>query len=186
MKGVTPDILDGCKNDDRRALSKLYELLFSLLMGICRRFYINREDRVMQVNNAFLKILQSIKSGIQSGSFEAWCRRIMMNTIIDDYRKNKRQKEIERREEDIGVFADLSLAEYNTAERNCSQEEVERMLLDLPEATRLVFNLFAIDGYPHSEVAQMMGITEGTSKWHVAKARELLKEKLSKRIEANR
>ena len=88
MKELTPELLKGCRNDDRRSQSLLYEMISGVLYGMTRRYYINKEDRIMQVNTAYMKILTSLKKQTPEGSFEAWCRSIMRNCIIDEFRCN--------------------------------------------------------------------------------------------------
>lgn len=173
MKELTPELLEGCRNDDRRSQSLLYEMISGVLYGMSRRYYINKEDRIMQVNTAFMKILTSLKNQTPEGSFEAWCRRIMRNCIIDEFRRNKRHKEMM----DYSGLKDKELdpQTFQTAHENVDAEELEAMLLRLPEATRCVFNLFAIEGYSHQEISVQTGMSEGTSRWHVSDARTKLR-----------
>ena len=162
-----------CLKNERKAQLELYQQLFGVLMSMARRYYINREDCVMQVNTAYLKILDKLADFGGNGSFEGWCKRIMTNTLIDAWRKDKRTPAIQRGElQEEQVF--------NEADAHFSSEEVRHMLLALPETTRYVFNLFALEGYSHKEISEMAGISEGTSRWHVNEARRQLKERIMK------
>jgi RNA polymerase sigma-70 factor (ECF subfamily) len=163
-----------CLKNERKAQLELYQQLFGVLMSMARRYYINREDCVMQVNTAYLKILDKLADFGGNGSFEGWCKRIMTNTLIDAWRKDKRTPAIQRGElQEEQVF--------NEADAHFSSEEVRHMLLALPETTRYVFNLFALEGYSHKEISEMAGISEGTSRWHVNEARRQLKERIMKK-----
>jgi RNA polymerase sigma factor (sigma-70 family) len=145
-------------------------------MSMSKRYFLNQDERITVVNNCFLKLMNSLKTYKFEGVFEAWCRKLMTNTIIDEYRKNKRWKEtIQLSEHIIDNKNDVMIS---ASEEKYSVEQLEAMLLKLPEATRCVFNLFAVEGYSHQEIAGMLSISEGTSKWHVSKAREELKKML--------
>lgn len=181
MKPVPIEILHGCQRKDRKAQYELFQQVHGFMMGVCKRYYVNKEDRSAIANAAFLKLLKSLESKIPEGSMEAWCRTITMHTIIDDFRKNKKRMstmsaEHERMEEDI------SEATYNEANANFEKEEFEQLLHQLPDMTRYVFNLFAIEGFTHAEIASNLQISDGTSKWHVSEARRLLKMALENRI----
>lgn len=131
------------------------------------------------VNLAFYKILQKLDQYNENVPFEAWIRRIMINTVIDEYRKDKKYKEIFVKKEFETLEADdkreIDLYQLDS---KLGVEEIAGLLKSLPEATARVFNLFVFDDYSHKEIAELLGISEGTSKWHVATAKKLLKEKL--------
>lgn len=157
----------------------MYTMVFPVLMSMSRRYFRNYEDCVMVVNNGYMKILDSLPDYGRQGVFEAWCRRLMTNTIIDEVRKNKRWNAT------MTSFVDYPIGsahqDLSHSEEKHTAEQLEAMLMQLPDATRCVFNLFAIEGYRHNEIALMLKITEGTSKWHVSKAREELKKMLNKK-----
>jgi RNA polymerase sigma-70 factor (ECF subfamily) len=182
MKPIDKQLIDNCLREDRKAQLALYEQLFGLLMNLARRYHRNREDCKLHVNTAFLKILSNLKDYNGEGSFEGWCARIMNNTLIDDWRKNKKMRETMK--EKIEIEEDLSSATFNAAEQKLGEEEVRNMLFLLPEATRFVFNLFALEGYSHSEIATLANISEGTSRWHVNDARRILKNLIMQKLEA--
>lgn len=167
-----------CLKNDRKAQLELYQHLFGMLISMARRYYVNREDCVLHVNTAYLKILDKLTEFGGSGSFEGWCKRIMTNTLIDAWRKDKRTPAIQRGELQEDQMTDKQV--FNEADVHFSGEEVRQMLLALPETTRYVFNLFALEGFSHKEISQMAGISEGTSRWHVNEARRQLKERIMK------
>jgi RNA polymerase sigma factor (sigma-70 family) len=177
MKEVSRELIKQCSKGDRRSQTELYSVVYPMMMGMCRRYVVNQDDAVTIVNNGYLKLINSLKTYSFDGAFEAWCRKIMTNTIIDEYRKNKTRSETLQLREDVTSMSRLHI--LNETEEKYTAEQLEIMLLALPEATRLVFNLYAIEGYSHSEIAEMLGISDGTSKWHVSKAREELKKMIA-------
>lgn len=178
MKPLPLNTLQNCARGDARALESLYHTVAPMLMGMSARYYINRDDRVSIVNNAFFKIVQGLKKQVPEGSFEAWCRRVFTNTVIDEYRKDKKRKALMESVGDSMPEYNLSDAQMNEVDARYNAEDLERMLHQLPEASRVVFSLFALEGFSHQEIAEQMGISEGTSKWHVSSAREKLKQML--------
>ena len=181
MTDKEKQLIEQCNKGDRKAQLLLYEHLFGLLMGLARRYYRNREDCKAHVNTAFLKILSGLKNYTGNGSFEGYCRRIMTNTLIDEWRKQKNYRNI-MTEETVHP-EDLEEEVFNEADRRFEEEEAREMLLQLPDATRHVFNLFALEGYSHNEIAQSIGISEGTSRWHVNDARRILKNLIIKKLD---
>ena len=143
-------------------------------MGVAMRYKSNPEDARALVNQGFLKVFANLNKYTFDGAFEAWIRRIMINILIDDFRKI--QKERERIEHTD--FTDLNGIVYgfdfNEAEQLLDVEQLESMIHQLPPMTKNVFNLYAIDGYKHREIAELFGISTGTSKWHLSEARKKL------------
>ena len=174
MKEAPHDLIAACIRGERKAQTEMYTMLFPVLMSMSRRYFKNYEDCVMVVNNGYMKILDSLPGYGATGVFEAWCRKLMTNTIIDEVRRNKRWNTTITSFDETNLVHRIS--EANRTEEKYSSEQLEAMLLKLPDATRCVFNLFAIEGYRHQEICDMLKITEGTSKWHVSKAREELKK----------
>lgn len=179
---IDAQLLKACKRKDRMAQHQLYKRCFSLLMSVCIRYKNDHDEARAILNLGFLKILNNLEKYKKSVPFEAWIRRIMINTIIDEFRKNKKEREtIEynnfERVEDYNNYIN-----FNTADLQFDAEELEMMVKQLPEMSQKVFNLFAIDGYSHKEISQMLGMSTGTSKWHVAFARKELKQMISKKM----
>lgn len=143
-------------------------------MSVAYKYYRNEEDAAASVNLAFLKVFDNLDKYNFSTPIEAWMRRITINHIIDEFRKNKKHKETF-----IDNLADNNEAEsieLNEIETEIEQEVVERVLQQLPNATKHVFCLYAIDGFSHKEISELLDITYETSKWHVKTARKKLKE----------
>lgn len=179
-------LITKCINDDRRSQSKLYELSFSHMMSIASRYYTNREDALSCVNACFLKILLGLKSfDHQNGvkSYFSWLKKIMMNLLIDDFRKNKIDKKALNYFDDSDYFDQLLPEDYNTIEHMIHAESLQNMLAKLSEIQRSIFNLFAIDGYSHKEIATALEISSDNSKYHLSQARKYLQAMLKKEIE---
>lgn len=177
---IEKQLLSACLKGDRKAQFLLYKKCYGVLMSVCMRYKKNREDAADLSNIGFLKILNNIGKYDEGVPFEAWIRRIMINAAIDEFRKEKNERE----SLEYSDFQNTPIlnhhVEYNAADRQFDAEELEKMLNQLPPACRQVFNLFAIDGYGHREIAEMLKISEGTSKWHVNFARNKLKEMIEK------
>jgi RNA polymerase sigma-70 factor (ECF subfamily) len=138
------------------------------------------------LNTGFFKILTNLNKYEEGIPFEAWASRIMINCLIDDYRKNKRNKEFIEYQDLNGHEYGNSQVDFNDADKAFEAEEIELMILKLPERTRTVFNLFAIDGYKHIEISEMLGMSANTSKWHLADARKKLQKMLQLKLKASK
>src|SRR5688572_25639195 len=171
---IQPELIALCIKQDRKAEYELYKLAYSYLMSICMRYARDKDAASEVLNMGYLKILKNLKSYKPEIPFKAWIRRIMVNTLIDEYRKNKREREKVTYVEEYYDSSDFSEVNDALSRISCSQifEQIEK----LPEASKRVFNLFAIDGYSHKEIGEMLDISEGTSKWHLNAARQKLKE----------
>jgi len=174
-----PKIIKGCIRKDRRAQEQLYRLCFSSMMGICMRYFRNESEAIAALNGAFLKILNNLQNRGDHIPFEAWIKRITINTAIDAFRKNRSYKAHIQPGWDSGIHEEQAAGfEINDADLQLDAEAIEQMIHELPPMSKQVFNLFAIDGYSHKEIADLLGISIGTSKWHVSFARKELKQKL--------
>lgn len=174
---VNEEIIQACIKKERKAQFELFKLCYGFLMAICRRYYSNKEDSEAILNKAFLKILDNLKKYRTEVPFKLWIRRIMINTIIDEFRKEKKYREQMQFSESP---VEENNSELNIADLKLDAAYLYKMLDELPDMSRKVFCLFAIDGFKHSEIAVQMEISEGTSKWHVSNARSLLREMLEK------
>ena len=170
---IQPQLIALCIKQDRKAEYELYKLSYSYLMSICMRYSRDKDSASEALNAGYLKILKNLESYRPEIPFKAWIRRIMVNTLIDEYRKNKREREKVTYVEEYFESANFSDVNEALSKINCKQifEEIGK----LPEATKKVFNLFIIDGYSHKEIGEMLDISEGTSKWHLNSARQRLK-----------
>lgn len=167
-------LINGCLNEERWAQKELYESFYGRMMGICLRYSNNSEDARDILNEGFVKVFRYLNRYKVGTSLECWIRRIMINTSIDYYRK-----EMRHRTDDI-ENAQHKIAEEANAESSFSAKEILAVIQELPPCYRAVFNLYAIEGYSHKEVADALGITESTSRSNLVKARAKLKELLKK------
>ncbi|MEM6264050.1 MAG: RNA polymerase sigma factor [Bacteroidota bacterium] len=182
---ITPQLLKACKRQDRRAQSALYKACFQPLMGICMRYQKNEADAVAALNQAFLKIIQKLDTYPPKVPFEAWAKRITINTLIDVYRAQKRHQDKVAYYEFYETDDFTGLVSFNEADQQLDAQEIEQLIQQLPDMSRKVFNLFAIDGYSHKEICKMLDISEGTSKWHVSSARKFLRKRLEHLIHSS-
>lgn len=173
---VPAELRTSAKNGDRKAQYTLYRLCFPVLMAVCARYRRGEQDAVSALNNGFLKILNNLDKYNPEVPFEAWIRRIMINTAIDEFRREKKWRDATIYTENIErEYPDEPIA-WNEADQRFDLEQLEKLLCRLPRVTQQVFNLFAIDGYSHAEIAALLHISDGTSKWHVSFARKQLQE----------
>ncbi|MEY3243414.1 MAG: hypothetical protein RIR11_4853 [Bacteroidota bacterium] len=178
---VALDILSAAQKGDRKAQYLLYKQCFPVLMSVCARYRYGEQDAVSAVNLAYMKIIQNLDRFPPDAVFEAWIRRIQINVLIDEFRKNKKWRTQVTQSDDMTLPSiNKSLdPQWNEADLQMEAGYIERMLNRLPPVTRQVFNLFALDGFSHNEIGNLLGISDGTSKWHVNSARTQLKIWLS-------
>lgn len=173
-KVTIDDLLEGCKLGERRTQELLYKLLSSKMLGICMRYAKDRYEAEDMLQIGFVKVFQKAGEFRGDGSFEGWIRRIMVNTAIEVYRKNQRMLNIV----DIDEVYDTPQTMFNMSDLEV--KDLLSLIQHLSGGYRLVFNLYAIEGYSHKEIAEQLGITEGASKSQLSRARAILKEKLIK------
>ena len=143
-------------------------------MGVCLRYCHNRDEAKAALNLTYYKILRKLDTYRPEVPLDAWMRRIAINTLIDEYRKQRKGKDLIETTAFEGKNTYKTPITHNDAEYRADAAQLEALVQQLPNMTRKVFNLFAIDGYAHLEIADMLGISEGTSKWHVNSARKKL------------
>ena len=182
MHQPSPEILKGCKANDRRAQHSLYRHCFSFLVGIGRRYRNNDQEVNALVNTSFLKILDNLNKYQSHIPFSSWIRKIMVNTVIDDYRKNKKRNDLVEMKDFSESISLISENDWNTADLALDAEHLLGFVRDLPPMAQKVFNLFAIDGFSHKEIGEMLSISDGTSKWHLNDARKRLTTMIKKNI----
>ena len=182
---VDQELLKSCIKDDRKAIEQLYKHCFRTLMPICFRYHNNEEDARSSLNIGFVKIVGALKDVDLDGfNFGGWSKRIMNNTLIDEYRKRKKHRErytSTDQESQLDYFAD---SHENDAISNFGTDSILILIKKLPESTGQVFNLYVIDGYNHKEIGEMLDFAEGTSKWHLSQAKKMLREMLEQ-LETN-
>ncbi|RLD67117.1 MAG: hypothetical protein DRI84_03300 [Bacteroidetes bacterium] len=167
-------LIEGCKQNDRKTQEELYKLYFGLMMSIGMRYCGNWDNAMEVVNSGFLKIFTKIDSYQGRGSFEGWMRRTMVNTALDFIKQNTTHSESI---EDVNAYEE-NLFINNDAVFDLDKEEILKIVQQLPTMSRTVFMLNVMEGYKHKEISEKLGISEGTSHWHLQNARKLLKDKI--------
>jgi RNA polymerase sigma-70 factor (ECF subfamily) len=166
------NIIDGCLKGDRKSQERLYTMFSKRMFGLCLQYADNQDDAADILQEGFIKVFRKLGQFGGKGSFEGWIRRIMINTALERYRSQVRlyplTDQTMKKDEmvDEEVFERLSAA------------DLIRLVQELPPRYRMVFNLYAIEGYSHKEIGEMMGISVGTSKSNLSRARDILQQKV--------
>jgi RNA polymerase sigma factor (sigma-70 family) len=174
---INEELIQQCIAGDRRAQEKLYKICFQMLMPVCYK-YVRQEERARELlNEAFVKIIYALKNYNSELSFKKWAQSITINHLINEYHKQKRLRKIidenTELENSYVMYAQSVNNSYDTTSEN---ERVNTLLNKLPPSSRKVFSLFALEGFSHEEISNMLNISTGTSKWHLSNAREMLKK----------
>ncbi len=172
------ELIDACLKGNPIAQKMLYDTYSSVLYGICLRYSKKEEEAQDILQDSFIKIFTKLDTYQYTGSFEGWLKRIVTNTSIEYYRKKINTEQVE----EIGFSPYLAI----DSEKGLEVEELLKMIQELPEGYRMVFNLYAIDGYTHGEIATKLNISEGTSKSQLSRARAYLQRKFKEKFELPR
>ena len=165
-------LITDCKAGKREAQSRLYQLYAPTLFGVCLRYSRDRTEAEDSLHEGFVLIFNKIDQFAFKGSFEGWMKKIMVNLSLEKCRTRFKMQSVE----DISIY-DSQLADADVyAEMNAAK--LLELIQNLPPQYRLVFNMYAIDGYSHKEISQELGIAEGTSKSNLARARKILQDKV--------
>lgn len=168
------DLLEGCKRADRRSQELLYKMLASRMLGVCMRYAKDQYEAEDMLQVGFVKVFQKVNEFRGDGSFEGWIRRIMVNTAIEIYRKGQRMLNVV----DINDVFDAPQVTFDM--NGLEVKDLMNLIQELSAGYKMVFNLYAIEGYSHKEIAEQLGITEGASKSQLSRARAILRDKLKK------
>lgn len=164
------ELIKQCANNDRKAQKEIYQLFAGKLFSICLKYSKNKQEAQDNFQDGFIVIFDKIGQFNFNGSFEGWLKRVMVNTVLLKYRK-KNVLNIVTEDIPDEVIVDVDDDEI-------SLDFLLNLINELPDRYRLVFNLYALDGYSHKEISEMMQIAEGTSKSNLARARAILKQKI--------
>ncbi len=168
------DWIEGCKKRDPRAQKLLYECYAPRMYALCCRYIPSRTEAEDVLVIAFTKIFERIGQYKGEGSFEGWIRKIMVNESLSYLRRNKNMY----LEEDIDTL--MHEPDLATLENHLEAEDLIRLMSQMPAGYRMIFNLYAIDGFSHKEIAMQLGISENTSKSQLSRARVFLQKMLAK------
>ena len=175
QKSITEEeLIAKCKKENPKAQASLYEKYAKKMFAICLRYIKTPDEAEDTMINAFMKAFTNIRKFEGKGSFEGWLRKIMVNESLTYLRKNKSmylEVEIEK--------ADYE-PDYNSLNTQLEAEDLMKMIGELPVGYRTVFNLYAIEGYSHKEIAEQLGVNINTSKSQLSRARALLQSQFTK------
>ena len=164
-------LLHECKNNNTQAQEQLYKLLAPKLFAVSLKYSRSYEEAQDNLQESFLIIFDKLKQFKGDGSFEGWAKRLVVNYVLQQYRKQ-------------GLFLELvsdnipNVEDVEIDDESVTMEFLLQIIQELPDRYRLVFNLYVVDGYSHKEIAEMLEITDGTSKSNLARAKMILKEKI--------
>lgn len=167
-------LISALKRGENRAHKVIYERYAGKMLAVCTRYCGNKADAEEVMLDGFMKVFEKIEQFREDGSFEGWIRRIMVTESLMFLRKAKQWRQ-EVPLEDITIEPD-----YAWADTAVNENDLLRLVNQMPDGYRTVFNLYAIEGYSHAEIAETLGISEGTSKSQLSRARVLLQTNLKK------
>jgi RNA polymerase sigma-70 factor (ECF subfamily) len=167
-------IIEKCKSYDKKAQKELYDVYSPVLFGICLRYSDSTFEAEDVLQEGFIKIFTKINNFKGDGSFEGWMRKIIVNTAISNYHKNKKHNSVLNIDKVTETNDENSM--FNSEE--FTQEELFSVINNLPEGYKMVFNLYAVEGYKHKEIAELLNINENTSKSQYSRAKDKIKEAL--------
>ena len=169
------DIIKACIKGNRVAQNRLYQLFADKMYGLCLRYAEDEDEAKDILQDGFIKVFLKLKQFNNKGSFEGWIRRVIGNTALERFRDKNY------------LFAVNMAPEYEAADKSynhilseLSANDLLKLIQELSPQYRMVFNLYAIEGYSHKEICSKLNIKEGTSKSNLSRAREILKEKVKK------
>ena len=169
-------IIDGCAKHDKKAQQLLYDKYSRFLLGVCLRYASDKAEAEDILQDSFLKIFFNIKDYSGTGSFIGWLRKVTVNTAITNYHKNLKY----RYHIEIEEFVSVETGVESFEEDYFTSDELYRVMNDLPAGYRMVFNLYAVEGYKHKEIAKILGIDTNTSKSQYSRAKAAIRDKLEK------
>lgn len=169
------ELIDGCRLGNRKAQEMLYKVFAAKMLGVCMRYATDKMEAEDMLQDGFIKVFSKIKDFKGEGSFEGWTRRIMVHSSIEYYRKHHKMIrfmdwELAGAEQSVNVEA-IS---------NLEAKDLLAIIQTLSPGYKMVFNLYAIEGYSHKEIGEMLNISEGASKSQLSRARTILKEMVNK------
>uniref|UniRef100_UPI00404A6E25 RNA polymerase sigma factor n=1 Tax=Flavobacterium sp. TaxID=239 RepID=UPI00404A6E25 len=169
---IIEQIINDCKKRNTKAQEEIYKTLSPKIFAICLKYSRNYAEAQDNLQEGFLLIFEKIEKYNFQGSFEGWCKRVVINYILQQYRS---QNVFEIVPENIADETNLEVED-----ENISLDFLTRIIQELPDRYRLVFNLYVMDGYAHKDIAAMLDINIGTSKSNLARAKAILKEKIER------
>jgi RNA polymerase sigma-70 factor (ECF subfamily) len=174
------DLIAGCLEGNRRMQEELYKRFSPRMYAVSLRYAGNAEEAEDILQEAFVKVFKKLDSFRAEGSFEGWVRRIFVNTAIEHFRRKRYMMPVTEKEENTIEGKYLSVLD------DLAARDIMLLVQELSPGYRTVFNLYVVEGYTHKEIADMLGISEGTSKSQLSRAKVILQEMVKKYIETER
>jgi RNA polymerase sigma-70 factor (ECF subfamily) len=171
------DLIQGCLNGERRMQEELYGRFAPKMYGVCLRYAGNSDEAQDILQEGFIKIFKKLSSFRGEGSFEGWIRRVFVNTSIEHFRRKNYLQPVTEKEENTIEGKYLSILD------SLAERDILNMIRELSPGYRAVFNLYVIEGYTHKEIGDMLGISEGTSKSQLSRAKVILQDMVRKFID---
>ncbi|MHC1706574.1 MAG: RNA polymerase sigma factor [Bacteroidales bacterium] len=172
-------LIRGCLEGKRQAQNQLYQRFAPTMLGVCLRYSRNREEAEDLLQEGFIKVFLHIGHYKGTGSFEGWIRRIMVNTAINHYHAALKQQFLHVEDiENLGQYMEQDnnqIFDHSAEHFDIPPELVMELIQKMPEGYRMVLNMYVFEGYQHKEIAEMLGISENTSKSQLSKGRKYLK-----------
>ncbi|QJD78130.1 RNA polymerase sigma factor [Spirosoma rhododendri] len=167
-------LIAALRRGESRAHKVAYERFSGRMLGVCMRYCANRDDAEEVMLDGFMRVFEKIDQFREDGSFEGWIRRVMVTESLMFLRKNKQWRQ------EIPIEDAVIEPDYVWADSAIHENDLLRMVNQLPDGYRTVFNLYAIEGYSHADIADLLGISEGTSKSQLSRARAILQATILK------
>lgn len=174
------DLIKECLSGNEKAFEKLYHDCYMITIKICNRYARDFEEAKDIFHNVYMKIVKNLNSVNQDKSFTSWMKKIAVNESINYYNRINKGNKVNYEENFINYENEFILTEDESIFDKFNVDELLKMVNDLPDSYRIIFNLFAIEGYSHKEIAEKLNIKVGTSKSNLSRARVILAEKVSK------
>ena len=171
------DLIGGCIAGDRRMQEELYRRFSPRMYAVCLRYAGNPEEAEDILQEGFIKIFKKLGSFRSEGSFEGWIRRIFVNTAIEHFRRKRYLQPVTEKEENSVEGSYLSVLD------NLAERDIMKLIQQLSPGYRTVFNMYVVEGYTHKEIGDMLGISEGTSKSQLSRAKVILQQMVKKYLE---
>ncbi|MFT5511670.1 MAG: RNA polymerase sigma factor (sigma-70 family) [Bacteroidia bacterium] len=177
------DIISACIDNDSRAQKILFENYAPKMLGVCARYCSNMEDAKDALHEGFIKVFQRIEKFKGSSTLETWMTRLMINTAIDNFKKSTKYMHFEDAEK-VHEYSndDTSYILNLEDDQEVRMSDLRKVIAQLPDGYKMVFNLYAVEGYSHNQIAEELNISTGTSKSQLARARTLLKKLVKEQL----
>ncbi|HEX4876188.1 MAG TPA: RNA polymerase sigma factor [Chitinophagaceae bacterium] len=174
------DLIKGCMEGNRRMQEELYRRFSPRMYAVCLRYAGNAEEAEDILQEGFIKVFKKLDSFRGDGSFEGWIRRIFVNTAIEHFRRKRYLMPVTEKEENTLE------GKYTSVLDELGAKDIMALIQELSPGYRTVFNMYVVEGYTHKEIADMLGISEGTSKSQLSRAKVILQDMVKNYLDQHR